>query len=88
MPLGKEVGLGPYDIAPPCQKGGGAPPQFSAYVYCGQRAGLIKMALDMKVDHGPGHIVLVGEPAPLPKKEQSPANFRSILQRAALQALY
>jgi len=34
------------------------------------------MALDMEVGLGPDHIVLDGDPAPLPKKEQSPPNFR------------
>jgi len=84
MPLGTVVGLGPYDIvldgdpAPPPQKGGGAPTQFSAHIYCGQTAGWIKMALGMEVGLGPGHIVLDGDPAPLPKREQSPPNFRPI----------
>ena len=53
------------------QKEGGAP-QFPAHVYCGQTAGWIKMALGMEVGLGPGHIVLDGNPAPLPKKAQSP----------------
>jgi len=35
------------------------------------------MALGMEVGLGPGHIVLDGEPAPLPKKGQTP-NFRPI----------
>ena len=45
MPLGMEVGLGPGDFvldgdpAPPPQKGGGAPPQLLAHVYCGQTDG-------------------------------------------------
>ena len=37
-------------------------------VYCGQTAGWIKMALGMEVGLGPGHIVLGGDPAPLPQK--------------------
>jgi len=53
---------------PPLQKGGGAPPQFSAHVYYGQTAGWIKMILGMDVGLGPGHIVLDGEPALLPQK--------------------
>jgi len=52
----------------PSPKGGRAPPQFSAHVYCGQTAGWIKVALGMEVGLGPGHIVLDGNPAPLPKK--------------------
>jgi len=30
------------------------------------------MALDMQVDLGPGHVVIDGDTAPLPKKGQSP----------------
>jgi len=66
-------------------------PQFSAHVYCDQMAVWIKMPLGMKVGLGPGHIVLDGDPAPLPKKGQSPQIFGPFLQRAAmlaLQALY
>ena len=44
------------------------PPQFSAHVYCDQKAGWIKMALGMEVGLVPGHIVQDGDPAP-PKKE-------------------
>jgi len=33
-------------------------------VYCGQTAGWMKMALDVEVDLGPGHIVLDRDPAP------------------------
>ena len=64
MPLGRKVGFDPSDIvldgelALPPQKGGRAPFQFSAYVYCGQMAAWIKMPLGMKVGLGPGHIVL------------------------------
>jgi len=54
------------------KKGAEPPPQFSAHVYCGQTAGWIKMALGMKVGLGPGHIVLDGDPGPLPKKGRSP----------------
>ena len=57
----------------PPQKGGTAPPQFSAHVYCGQTAGWIKVALGMGVVLGPGHIVPDGDTAPVPpKKGQSP----------------
>jgi len=75
MPLGMEAGLGQGHIvldgdpAPPSKK---AQPQFSAYVYCGQTAGWIKMALSMEVGLGPGHIVLDGEPR---KKAQQPVLF-------------
>jgi len=52
----------------PPQKWGGAPHKFSVHVYCGQTAGWIKMALGMEVGLGPGHSVLDGDPAALPKK--------------------
>jgi len=35
-------------------------------VYCGQTVGWIKMKLGVQVGLGPGHIVLGGDPAPLP----------------------
>ena len=57
---------------PPLQKGGGAPSQFSAHVYCGQTAGWIKMPLVTKVDLSPGDSVLDGDPAPLPQKVAEP----------------
>jgi len=52
--------------------------QFSTYVYCGQRAGWIKMPLGTKVILSPGHIVLHGDPAPPspPKKGGAAPNFR------------
>jgi len=36
------------------------------------------MALDMEVALGPGHTVLDGDPAPLPKRGQTRRNFRPI----------
>jgi len=39
-------------------------PQFSAHVYSGQTARWIKMAHGTEVGLSPGHIVLVGDPAP------------------------
>ena len=36
----------------------------------------IKMKLGMEVGLGPGHIVLDGDPAPLPKNGAEPPNFR------------
>jgi len=61
MPLSMELGLGPGDFvldgdpAPPPQKGGRAP-KCSAYVYCGQTAGWIKMVLgDFVLDGDPAH---------------------------------
>ena len=44
------------------------PPQFSAHVCCGQTAGWIQIAFGMEVGLGRSHIVLDGDPAPLPKK--------------------
>jgi len=80
MPLGTEVDLSPDDIvldrdpAHP-QTGAESPPQFSAYVYCGQTAGWIQMALGMVVGLGPGHIVLDRDPFPLPKKGAESSQF-------------
>ena len=39
------------------------PLQFSAHVYCGQKAGCIKMPLGMEVGLSPGDFVLGGDPA-------------------------
>ena len=61
----------------PSPKGGGVP-QFSTHVYSGQTAGWIKMALGMEVGLGSGHIVLDGDPAPLPQKGDRGPNFRPI----------
>ena len=61
-----EVGFGPDDFvldgdpAPPPKKGSGAPSNFSAHVYCGQTAGLMKLVLGMDVDISPGDFVLDG----------------------------
>jgi len=41
-------------------------------VYCGQTVGWIKMKLGMEIGLGPGHIVLDGDPAPLPKRGTAP----------------
>ena len=73
MPLGREVclGLGPghnvlyENPAPPSPTGHSL--QFSAYVCCGQTAGWIKVPLGMEVGLGPVHIVLDGDPPPLPQ---------------------
>ena len=54
------------------KKGVEPPPQFSAHVYCGQTDGWIKTELGMEVGLGPGHIVLDGDPAPLPKNAAEP----------------
>jgi len=61
MPLGMEVGLSPGDFVldgdpAPSPKKGGTLSQFSAHVYCGETAGLIKMPLVTEVDLGPKDI--------------------------------
>jgi len=56
----------------PPHKRDGAPAQFSAYFYCVQTAGCIKMVLGMEVGLGPGHIVLDGDTAPSPQKGTEP----------------
>jgi len=48
-----------------------------ALVYCGQTVGQIKLKLGTQVGLGPGHIVLAGNPPPLPRRGTAP-NFRSI----------
>jgi len=54
------------------------PTQFLAHVHCGQTAGWIKTALGTEVGLGPCHIVLDGDPAPLPQKWAEPPNYRAI----------
>jgi len=75
MPLGTEVAsLSPgdfvldWDPTPLPKKGGKPPPQFLVHVCCGQTAGWIKIALDMKVGLDSGHIVPDGDPAAVPQK--------------------
>jgi len=46
-------------------------PQFSAYFYCRQTPGWIKMALGMEVGLGPGDFVFDGDPA-TPRTEGTP----------------
>jgi len=41
-------------------------------VYCGQTVGWIKMQLGTEVGLGSGHIVLDGDPTPLPKGAKPP----------------
>ena len=41
-------------------------------VHCGQTIEWIKMKLGMQVGLGPGHIVLDGDPAPLPQRGTAP----------------
>jgi len=44
-------------------------------VFCGQTVGRIKVKLGMQVGLGTGHIVLDGDPAPLPQKVAEPPIF-------------
>ena len=60
-------------------KGAEPPPQFSAQVYCGHKAGWIKMELSMQVGLGSGHIVLMGTQLPSPKKGTEPSNLGAFL---------
>jgi len=45
-------------------------------VYCGQTAGWIKMKPGVEIGLGPGHIVLNGDPSPLPKGGTAAPHFR------------
>jgi len=45
------------------------------FVHCGQTVVQIKMKLGMQVGLGPGHIVLGGDPAPLPWRSTAPPIF-------------
>ena len=57
----------------PLPKKGAEPlPQFLAHVYSGQTVEWIKMAFGMEMGLGPGHIVLDGDPALLPKNGSEP----------------
>jgi len=84
MPVGTEVRIGQTTLCQmgtklPSSKRGRSPlPNFRP-VYCGQTAGWIKMALRMEVGLGPGHMVLDGDPAPIPKKGTQPPIFGSFL---------
>ena len=56
----------PSDRCPVC------PVLSVTLVYCDQTIGWIKMKLGMQVGLSPVHIVLDGDPAPLPKEAQPP----------------
>ena len=45
------------------------------FVHCGQSVGRIKTKLGTQVGLGSGHIVLDGDPDPLPKGAQPPSNY-------------
>jgi len=64
-----------WEPSSPSPKGGAAP-QPSSHVCCGQMAAWIKMPLGIKVGLGPSDFVLDGDPAPPPQKVgQSPPIF-------------
>ena len=76
MPLGMELGLdvaGDFvldgDPVAPSPKGGRTP-KISAYVYCDQTAGWMKLILGMVV--GLSSRELDGNPAPSPKRGRAP----------------
>jgi len=61
------------------KKGRSPKKQFSAYVYCGQTAAYIKMALGMEVGLSAGDFVLDADPTPSPKRGGALLpNFRPI----------
>jgi len=77
MALDMEVGLAPVHIvldgnSSPHKKG--QSPQFSVHLYCGQKAGCIKVPLGMEVGLSLGDCVRWG-PSPLPQKGRSPTQF-------------
>ena len=58
---------------PPSPKGGRAPPQFSAHVYCGKTTAWIKIPLGTEVGLGSDDIVVDGVPGkPFQKRVWSP----------------
>jgi len=57
---------------------GAQTPKNYADICCGQLAGRIKMPYGREVGLGPGHFVLDGNPAPLPKKGGRAPNFRPV----------
>jgi len=57
---------------PSLKRGRSLLPNISAHVYCGQTAGWIKMALGIEVGLDPRHVVLDGDPSPLPRKKAEP----------------
>jgi len=63
----------------------GHSPHFSAHVYFGQTAGLIKTPLGTEVDLAPGDIVLNGDPGPL--KRGTAPTFRPMSIVAILSAM-
>jgi len=45
------------------------------FIHCGQTVGWIKMKLGVQVGLGPDHIVLDGDPAPVPQRGTTPTQF-------------
>ena len=73
MALGVEVGLGPGQLPSPKKRT--ELPQLSAYLYCGQTLGCIKMPLGMEVGLSPGDFVFDEDSAPSPKGGRVPPIF-------------
>ena len=67
---GMQVGLGPHMFALP-PKGPAPHPIFSPYLLW-PNEWMVKMKLGMQVGLGPDHIVLDGDPAPLPQRVTAP----------------
>ena len=82
IPLGTEVDLGlrdiVFDVDPATPRKRAHPPHpILAHVYCGQMAGWMKTPLGMKVDRGPGHIVLDGSMTSLVRSQSTPTILTS-----------
>ena len=52
---------------------------FVTLIYCGQTVGWINLKLGIQVVIGLGHIVLAGDPAPIPQKGAEPPIFGQYL---------
>jgi len=76
MKLGTQVGGHIVLDGDPSPSQKGHSPQCSAYVYCGQTAGGIKMPLGTEVGLGPGDFVLDGDPAPSKIGAQPPPHVQ------------
>jgi len=75
MPLGMEVGLSPGDFVLDVPKKWAEPPPpnfWPMFIVAKRLDGSIKMALSSEIGFSPGNIVLDGDPAPSPKRGQSP----------------
>ena len=64
-----------YGDTAPLPKTGRRAPKFSAYLYCGQTAGCIKIPLGMEVDLSPGDFVLDGAQPRAPPQKGAEVNL-------------